>query len=84
MSGNGIAISTGAKRDERLPARASGRAARRARAANGSSSAAASATRPNATNDGVAPWSTAILMKRYGIPQRTETAANAAQPAGRQ
>src|SRR5262249_58025862 len=34
-------------------------------------------TRPQASTGGVTPWSTAILMNRYGTPQMTEAAAKA-------
>src|SRR4051794_18129018 len=42
------------------------------------STAAPSATRTKARKAGGTPSSTAILMKRYGMPQRVETVAKAA------
>src|SRR4051812_40988707 len=48
------------------------------RAASGSSSTAASATRDHATKAGGTSASTATLMKKYGTPQITELAANSA------
>ena len=49
------------------------------RQAIGSSSAAASATRTKLRKTGETS-STATLMKRYGIPHTTETAAKVSQP----
>ena len=49
--------------------------------ATGSRTAAASASRDQATKPGDIS-STAILMNRYGMPQTTETAANSVQPRG--
>ena len=48
-----------------------------ARQASASSTSAPSVTRPHASTGGVTPWSTAILMNRYGTPQMTEAAAKA-------
>src|SRR4030095_10664714 len=50
------------------------------RRASGSSSAAPSATRDQATNPGGTPASTATLMKKYGTPHTTETAPNSRRP----
>ena len=50
-----------------------------ARQASASSSAAPSATRTNDRNTGETPSSTATLMNRYGTPQISDMAANAAQ-----
>ena len=77
ISGNGITISTTANtashhhRPRSEPSRPS-------RQLSASSTAAPSTTRTQARNAGETPSSTAILMNRYGIPQRIETAANAA------
>src|SRR5919198_5046748 len=51
-------------------------------AAIGTSTQAASATRDHATKSGGTPWSTAILMKRYGMPQIRDIAANRNQARG--
>ena len=57
---------------------ASASASAPARCASTSSTAAASTTRDQATNAGESPSSTATLMNRYGIPQRTDIVANPA------
>src|SRR3954469_19580221 len=49
------------------------------RQASGTRTAAPTAQRLQARNAGGTPSSTASLMKRYGMPQRVETAAKAAQ-----
>src|SRR3954454_18099881 len=49
------------------------------RHASGTRTAAPTAQRLQARNAGGTPSSTASLMKRYGMPQRVETAAKAAQ-----
>src|SRR4051794_27013632 len=49
------------------------------RQATGTRTAAPTAQRLQARNAGGKPASTASLMKRYGMPQRVETAAKAAQ-----
>ena len=79
MSGNGMTISS------RANAASGASLARRPRSAplrqaSGSSSAAAIATRTKLRNAGETPSSTAILMKRYGMPHTTETAAKVTQP----
>src|SRR5436190_7988734 len=48
-----------------------------ARQASASSTTAPSVTRPQARAGAVTPWSTAILMNRYGTPQMTEASAKA-------
>jgi hypothetical protein len=50
-----------------------------ARRASAASSNAPSTTRSQAKKTGGMPPSTATRMNRYGIPQRTETAAKAVQ-----
>src|SRR4051794_33732146 len=75
MSGNGMHTSLTANavsqpRWRRSPRRAP------VRAAIGSSTAAPSATRDQATKMGGTPSSTAILMNRYGMPQIRDIAAN--------
>jgi hypothetical protein len=76
ISGNGSEIST-------TPNTASQRQRPRsaprlpARHASASSTAAPSTTRTHARKIGETPSSTAILMNRYGIPHRVDTAANA-------
>src|SRR3954452_14246967 len=46
------------------------------------STTAAKPTRDHATNPGGTPSSTATLMNRYGIPQRIDMVAKAAQARG--
>src|SRR6516162_886196 len=76
--GNGITISATAnansqrQRPRRLPSVP-------ARQARPSSTSAPRVTRPQASTGAVTPWSTAILMNRYGTPQMTEAAAKANQ-----
>src|SRR5215510_12370060 len=77
ISGNGTTTSANAKAAS-APTRLRSPLSAPSRQAIGSSTAAASTTRPHATNAGDSS-STASLMNRYGIPQRTETAANRAQ-----
>src|SRR5687767_1305693 len=79
MSGNGMQISSSANAAsgtslERSPVSAPDHHA------SGMSSTAAIATRIQLRNAGDTPSSTAILMKRYGMPHTTETAAKVTQP----
>src|SRR3954462_15146359 len=81
ISGNGMQTSDRAKAATQGSLRGTPRSAREC-AAIGSRSAAPSATRAQATKIGGTPWSTAILMNRYGMPQIADIAANRAQARG--
>src|SRR5262249_1137188 len=76
--GNGITISTTANA---ISQRHRSRTVRSVppRHASASSTTAPRVTRPQASTGAVTPWSTAILMNRYGTPQMIEAAANASQ-----
>ncbi len=76
--GNGIAISATANASSPRQCRLTVPSVP-ARLASASSTTAPSVTRPHASTGGVTPWSTAILMNRYGTPQISEDAANATQ-----
>src|SRR5262245_49053072 len=64
------------------PARARSPVSVPRRTAIGASRRAARAIRDHATNPGGTPASTAILMKRYGIPQITEQSVKRTQARG--
>ena len=75
-SSHGPAISSSANTSTQGHARRAGPSTRE-RSAIGSSTRAPTAVRASTTVAG-SSWSTAILMKRYGVPQMTPIAANSA------